>query len=177
MSCVLLMSSSMLPDIPPHKGLRCIMFSLIFSPFFPLPMVIVFPTKISHIAAWKAIGIQDSKIAHQIGCHHTTVARVFAQLKKSNNPYFKNPWPGCPHIMNAHQTQIAAWMLATTEAANATEVVKKLPFDVSVQTVSHCPKEAGLICHIRRSKPYLSLTNIGKHCAWALAHKSWTVKD
>jgi hypothetical protein len=37
--------------------------------------------------------------------------------------------------MNAHQTQIAAWMLATTEAANAIEITKKLPFDVFVQTV------------------------------------------
>jgi hypothetical protein len=68
-------------------------------------------------------------------------------------------------------------MLATTEAANATEATKKLPFDVSAWTVSCRLKEAGLICRVQRSKPYLSLTNIGKCRAWALAHKSWTVKD
>ena len=140
-------------------------------------MVITSPTKVSRIAAYKADGLDNSEIARRIGIHRTTVARVHARFEKSQDPYFVNPCSGRPRKMDARKTRVAARMLARVEAANATEVTKKLEKEVSARTVMRRLKEYGLVCRVRRTKPYLTLTNKAKQHAWAQAHHSWTAED
>ena len=79
--------------------------------------------------------------------------------------------------MDIHKTWIAGQMLARVKAGNATEVQRKAFPKVLVHTVQRHLKEQGLVCHIQRSKPFLSVANEEKQCLWALQHSGWTVKD
>ena len=54
---------------------------------------------------------------------------------------------------------MAAQMLSQVEAANVTEVQKKAFPEVSACTIHRCLKEQGLLCCVRRSKPYISPAN------------------
>src|ERR1700743_2748151 len=79
--------------------------------------------------------------------------------------------------MDIHKTQIAGWMLAKVEAANATKVQRKAFPKVSLCTVQRRLKKQGLVCCVQRSKPFLSVAKKEKWCLWALQHSRWTVKD
>ncbi|KAF8656744.1 hypothetical protein AX16_002447 [Volvariella volvacea WC 439] len=79
--------------------------------------------------------------------------------------------------MDACEVQVAAHILATTEAANVTEVQKKTFPDLSRFTIACRLKENGLICHVWRSKPYLSKVHCQKCRDWVLVHSTWTVKN
>jgi hypothetical protein len=68
-------------------------------------------------------------------------------------------------------------MLARGEAKNVTEVQKEMFPDVSAQVIHHRLKESGLVCRVRKAKPFISLANKEKRRLWALAHASWTVED
>jgi len=63
------------------------------------------------------------------------------------------------------------------EAANATEVQKKAFPDVSAHTIRRHLKEQGLLCRVRRSKPYISPANKEKRRLWVMQHAGWTVED
>ncbi len=68
-------------------------------------------------------------------------------------------------------------MLLWVEAANATKVQKKAFPKVSACTICRCLKEQGLLCHVQRSKPYISPANKEKRRLWAMQHARWTVED
>ena len=119
----------------------------------------------------------NEEIAQRIGIHHTTVAHILKRFEKSEDPYYVNPKTGRPHKMDIREIRVAARMLAKTEAANATEVVKKAFPEVSRHTLSQRLKEYGLVCHVRKSQPYISPANREKRRLWALAHVSWTIED
>lgn len=142
-----------------------------------LVMVYTSPTKVARIVNWNQEGVDNSQIGRNIGVHRTTVARILARFEKSQDPYFVNPKTGRPRKMDVRDTRIAARMLATTEAANAVEVQKKLLKEVSARTINRNLKNHGLVCRVRRSKPYLTKTHKAKRYAWAREHKDWTGED
>jgi hypothetical protein len=79
--------------------------------------------------------------------------------------------------MNTYEDRCAARMLARGEAANAAEVQKKGFSEVSVRTIECHLKEQGLVCHVWRTKPFLSKIYREKRRAWAKEHINWTVDD
>jgi hypothetical protein len=68
-------------------------------------------------------------------------------------------------------------MLLQVKAANVTEVQKKAFPKVSACMIYRYLKEQGLLCHVQRSKPYISPANKEKRRLWAMQHVRWTVKD
>jgi hypothetical protein len=68
-------------------------------------------------------------------------------------------------------------MLATTQATNATEIIKKANLSVSCHTLAQCLKEQGLVCRVWRKQLYISQKNQKARRDWALQHVSWMVDD
>jgi len=140
-------------------------------------MVYTSPTKVAHVVNFKKLSMGNDEIAQKIGIHRTTVTRILKWFEKSHDPYYVAPKTGRPCKLDARDVCIAAHMLAKTEAANVTEIVKKAFPQVSCYTLAHNLNVYGLVCHVRRSWPYISLANQEKQRLWALAHASWTVED
>ena len=84
----------------------------------------------------KSRGINNSEIASKFGIHRTTVAQIFARYEKSGDPYHVNPKTGRPRKIDAREIRVAAWLLASAKAANATEVVKIANLSVSRHTLA-----------------------------------------
>ncbi|RDB19714.1 Transposable element Tc1 transposase [Hypsizygus marmoreus] len=140
-------------------------------------MVYMSPTKVARVVDFRKLNMSDREIAQTIGIHRTTVARIVKRFDKSQDPYYVNPKTGCPCKLDVRDVHVAARMLAKTEAANATEVVKKAFPEVSRHTLARRLKEFGLVCRVRRSRPYISPANKEKHRLWAMEHVGWTVED
>jgi hypothetical protein len=68
-------------------------------------------------------------------------------------------------------------MLARVEATNVVEVQKKAFPEMSTHTINRCLRKAGLMCHVQRSKPFLSKVNKERWRLWAMQHAGWTVED
>ncbi|KAF9455239.1 hypothetical protein BDZ94DRAFT_1180407, partial [Collybia nuda] len=92
------------------------------------------------------MGNQD--IGKYIGVHRTTVARILKRFEKTADPYYVSPKLGRPRVFDNRETRIAAQMLAKTEAANVTEVVKQAFPEVSRHTIGRRLKEYGLVCRV-----------------------------
>ena len=101
-------------------------------------MAIVYtsPTKFAQVVDFKKLSMGNEEIAQRIGIHCSTVARILKRFEKSEDPYYVNPKTGCPRKMDVRKVRVAAWMLAKTKAANATEIVKKAFPQVSHHTLS-----------------------------------------
>jgi len=140
-------------------------------------MVYTSPSKVSRIVDRRRQGQSHNEIANSIGIHRTTVSRVLKRFQQSGDNYHVNPKTGRPRKMEIRECRIAARMLSRVEAANAAEVQKKAFPQVSARTIRRRLKEQGLLCRVRRSKPYISPANKEKRRLWAMQHASWTVKD
>ena len=140
-------------------------------------MVYTSPSKVSRIVDHQRQGQSHNEIAKFIGIHRTTVSRILKRFEKSGDNYHVNPKTGRPRKMEIRECRIAARMLSRVEAANAAEVQKKAFPDVSTRTICRCLKEQGLLCRVRRSKPFISPANTEKRRLWAMQHASWTVED
>jgi transposase len=140
-------------------------------------MVYTSPSKVSCIVDHRRLGQSQEEIANSIGIHRTTVTRILKRFKQSGDVYHVNPKTGRPRKMEIRECRVAARMLSRVEAANATEVQKKAFPNVSARTVQRRLKEQGLLCRVRRSKPYISPTNKEKRRLWAMQHIRWTVED
>jgi transposase len=92
-------------------------------------MVYTSPTKVARVD-FKKLSMGNEEIAQRIGIHHTTVTCILKCLEKSEDLYYVNPKTGRPHKMDVRKIQVAAQMLAKTEAANATEIMKKAFLEV-----------------------------------------------
>jgi len=114
-----------------------------------MAMVYTSPTKVAQVVDFKKLSMGNEEIAQRIGIHRTTVTRILKCFEKSEDLYYVNPKTGHPHKMDVREVQVAAQMLAKTEAANATEVMKKAFPEVSRHTLSRRLKEYGLVCHVR----------------------------
>ena len=135
------------------------------------------PSKVSRIIDRRRQGQSQEEIAKSIGIHRTTISRILKRYKQSGDVYHVNPKTGHPHKMEIQECQIVAQMLSWVEAANATEVQKKAFPDVSAHMIRRRLKEQGLLCHVRRSKPYISPANKEKRRLWVMQHAGWTVED
>jgi transposase len=135
------------------------------------------PTKVARVVERNRRGVPPHEIAKSIGIHRTTVTRILKRFEKSGDYYHVNPKAGRPHKMDIRESRIAARMLARVEAANATEVQKKAFPEVSARTVQRRLKEQGLLCRVRKAKPFLTAVHKEKQRLWALEHKGWTVED
>src|SRR6266576_2483398 len=125
-------------------------------------MVYTSPSKVSQIVDHQRQGQSYNEIAKSIGIHRTTVSQILKRFEKSGDNYHVNPKTGRPHKMEIRECRIAAQMLLQVEAANAAEVQKKAFPDVSTRTIRRCLKEQGLLCRVRRSKPFISPANMEK---------------
>lgn len=140
-------------------------------------MVYTSPTKVARIVTWDKQGKPHQDIAKDIGIHRTTVTRILAHFEKSADFYHVNPKTGRPRKFEEREARVAARMLARGAAKNVTEVQKEMFPDVSAQVIRRRLKEAGLVCWVRKEKPFISPANKEKRRLWALAHESWTVED
>ena len=140
-------------------------------------MVYTSPTKVACIVTWDKQGIPRPDIARNIGIHRTTVARIIARFEKSADFYHVNPKTGRPRKFEERDARVAARMLAQGEAKHVTQVQKEHFPDVDAQTIRRRLKESGLVCRVRKTKPYISKANKEKRRLWALAHTNWTVED
>lgn len=140
-------------------------------------MVYTSPTKVARVVDFKKLDMGNHEIAQRIGIHRTTVACILKRFEKSGDAYHINPKTGRPRKLDVRDVRVAARMLAKTEAANATEVVQKRFPAVSRHTIARRLKEYGLVCRVRRSRPYISPANREKRRLWAIQHVSWTVDD
>jgi len=140
-------------------------------------MVYTSPTKVARIVTWDKQGKPRQDIAKDIGIHRTTVTRILARFEKSADFYHVNPKTGRPRKFEEREARVAARMLARGAAKNVTEVQKEMFPDVSAQVIRRRLKEAGLVCRVRKEKPFISPANKEKRRLWALAHESWTVED
>jgi transposase len=105
---------------------------------FPLSYTMVYtsPSKVSQIVELKNISQSDYEIAHQFNLHCTTIPCIIKQFSESGHPYFQKLNPGHPHKLQECNAHHGAILLATTEAANVTELTKKAFPHVSRITVS-----------------------------------------
>ncbi|KAI5117840.1 hypothetical protein M0805_008112 [Coniferiporia weirii] len=140
-------------------------------------MVYTSPTKKACIIEWDGQGIHCYEIAHKFGIHWTTVNQIIKHYQKHHNFYHVSPKKGRPCKMDIREAQVACRMIAQTEAANATELQKKAFPDVATRTIQRRLRDQGLLCRIRRSKPYLSKVHKEWRRKWALEHADWTVED
>ena len=140
-------------------------------------MVYTSLTKVSRIVDRRRQGQSHDEIANSIGIHCTTVSCILKRFKQSNDNYYVNSKTGCPCKMEIRECQLAARMLSQVEAANVAKVQKKAFPQVSTCTIRRCLKEQGLLCRVRRSKPYISPANKEKRRLWAMQHASWTLED
>ena len=145
--------------------------------WYPHIMVYTSPSKVSHVVELCSLSFSHENIGARTSIHHTTVARILKRFEKNPNPYFVRPKSGCPRKLDEWDVRVGARMLVKMEVSNATELAKTAFSDVSCQTVARALKEHGLICHVCRSRPYISPANKKKWLLWALQHKDWTVDD
>ena len=68
-------------------------------------------------------------------------------------------------------------MLASTNAADATDVQRKAFPNVSAETVCRHLAASGLKAYVRRRKPLLTKTHTKKHKKWAELHLNWTAEQ
>ena len=68
-------------------------------------------------------------------------------------------------------------MLARAQVGNVVELQKECFPNVGAQTIRRRLREQGLVCRVRKSKPFLTPANKEKPRLWALAHASWSVDD
>lgn len=59
-------------------------------------MVPCTPTKKACIYNWRNEGWTFAAIGQRLGLHYATVSRNYAQMRRTKNPYYKTPLPGCP---------------------------------------------------------------------------------
>ena len=150
---------------------RWVAFFFIFSPHTPLHhpsfltenllpiMVYTSPSKVSRIVNRRRQGQSHDEIANSIGIHRTTVSWILKRFNQSGDNYHVNPKTGRPHKLKIWECRVAVRMLSQVEAANAVEVQKKAFPQVSVRMIRRCLKEQGLLCHVRKSKPFISPAN------------------
>ena len=93
------------------------------------------PTKGAQVVDFKKLSMGNEEIAQRISIHHTIVACILKCFEESADPYYVNPKTGSPCKTDGHKVQVAAQMLAKTEAANATKVMKKTFPAVSCHTL------------------------------------------
>ena len=140
-------------------------------------MVYTSPTKIARIINWAKQGIPRPEIAQSLGIHRTTVTRIIQRFEKSGDFYHVNPKTGRPRKFDVRDACVGARMLARAQVANVSELQKECFPDVAAQTIRRRLWEHGLVCHVCKSKPFLTPANREKRRLWALAHASWTVDD
>ena len=140
-------------------------------------MVYTSPTKVSRIVELRSLGLSQQNIGVRTGIHRTTVARILKRYEKTHDPYYTKPKVGRPRKLNDHDIREGAHMLARAEVSNATELAHVAFPDVSRQTVACALKEYGLVCRVRRSRPYICLINQKKRLAWARQHTSAKCSD
>ena len=137
-----------------------------------LIIVYTFPSKVSWIVNSRRQGQSLNEIANSIGIHCTTVFWILKRFKQSGNNYHINLKTGRPHKMEIWECQIAAWMLSQVKAANATKVQKKAFPQVSVHMIRRHLKKQGLLCRVRKSKPFIFSANKEKRRLWTMQHAS-----
>lgn len=123
-------------------------------------MVYTSPTKKCRIIEWNKRGMEHNDIAKKLKIHWTTVLRTIKQFIDYPDYYHVMPKTGRPRIFDDRKARVATLMIAREEAGNAVEVQKKAFQDMSAQTVRRCLKAQGLICCVKKSKPYLSKAQI-----------------
>lgn len=151
--------------------------TLDFLHYLRVDMVYTSPTKKARIAVYKRQGMSNIAIGNRLKLDHTTIARIIKRLDNNPDFYHVMPKTGRPRALEEREVRIAARMLARTEAENAVEVQKKAFENVAARTLQRSLKNYGLICRVRRSKPYLSKMQKEARYRWAKAHKDWTVED
>ena len=149
----------------------------IFLRYHRINMVYTSPTKVARIVTFAKDGIPHSDIAKKLGVHRTTVGRIINRFDESGDFYYVRPKTGRPRVLEMRETRVAARILAKSDAANVTELQKKYFQHVGPQTLRRRLKEGGLVCRVRKAKPYLSPIAKERRRRWALEHASWTVED
>lgn len=140
-------------------------------------MVYTSPTKKCRIVEWDKRGMTHKDIATQLKIHRTTVLRVIKRFIDYPDYYHIQPKTGRPRLLNDRDARVAARMIARTEASNAVEVQKKAFKDVSPRTVQRALFSQGLVCRVKKRKPYLDKAKKEARRQWAMTHINWTVED
>ncbi|GLB39423.1 putative DDE superfamily endonuclease [Lyophyllum shimeji] len=140
-------------------------------------MVYTSPSKVARIVELKNLGQSDHEIATQFNLHRTTIGRIMSRYEESNDPYYRRPKSGRRRLVSERDARHAALLLARTEAANVTELVKMAFPEISRLTMSRALHEYGLISRVRRTKPYISKANQIRRKDWADDHEAWTADD
>lgn len=141
-------------------------------------MVYTSPTKVARVVELKSLGLSDDVIARRINLHRTTIHRLLTRYQESGgNPYYRRPKPGRPHKLQERDARHAALLLARGDVTNVTEIVRTSFPDVSRHTMGRALHKYGLVCRVRRRRPWISPPNKAKRKAWALEHLEWTVED
>ena len=130
-------------------------------------MVYTFPTKIACIVTFAKDRLPHTDIAEKLGVHYTTVGCIINWFNKSEDFYYVRPKKGHPCILEAHKIQVAAWILAKSDAANVTKLQKKYFQHIGAQTLRHNLRKGGLVCHVCKTKSYLSSATKEKRRKWA----------
>lgn len=138
-------------------------------------MVYTSPTKVARIVTWDKEGLPHNDIARAIGVHRTTVARIITRFEKSADFYHVNPKTGRPRKFEEREARVATRLLAKEEVKNMSELAKRHFPNVSARTIGRRLKEKGLVCRVRKAKPYLSEAAKEKRRRWAIAHAKWDV--
>lgn len=140
-------------------------------------MVYTSPTKKCRVIEWSKRGMRPYDIAQKLKIHRTTVGRITKRFINFPDYYHVQPKTGRPRILDDRDARVAARMIARTEAANAVELQKKAFKDVSARTVQRRLLEQGLVCRVRRAKPFLTKDQKEARRRWAMEHITWTVED
>lgn len=142
-----------------------------------IEMVYTSPTKKCRIIEWDKRGMEHKDIARKLKIHRTTVLRTIKWFINFPDYYHVMPKTGRPRILDTRDARHATLMIAREEASNAVELQKKAFQGVSPRTIQRRLKDQGLVCRVKKKKPYLSKTAKDARRRWAMEHINWTVED
>lgn len=176
-ACALLLHMRLSPAFQINGGLESLERTVQVLPLIS-SMVYTSPTKVARVVELKSLGFSDDVIARRVSLHRTTIHRLITRYRESgNNPYYRRPKPGRPHKLQERDARHAAIMLARADVTNVTELVRTSFLDVSRHTMGRALHKYGLVCRVRRRRPWISPANRAKRRAWAVEHINWTVED
>ena len=118
-------------------------------------MVYTSPTKVARIVTFKSQGMKAPEITEKMGIHCTIVGRIINWYNESSDFYHVRPKSGRLHVLQKCETRLAAQILAKVAASNVTELQKEYFPGVGAQALRRRLKDHGLVCCVRKTKPYL----------------------